>query len=356
MATQRTKFVAASLAAVALIAVVVVAVVLMTAPTPLGGPGDQSLNGGGAGLASLDDTQAPLQLVYPLTGKPADNEAEVLRRPLSVKIENTPEARPQLGMGAADVVYETITEGGITRFNCVFQSTVPPEVGPVRSGRNSDVSLVPQYDALFFMSGANSRVLGEIADAGLADMSHNAASALYYRVDYRAAPHNLYLRFDDVYTVAESKGYATALDRPRRLEFGEPDLNAPGFSDASSVTVPFSDWYVAEWSWDASTASYRRSMDGPSLDAADNQQLAATNVVVLWTPYTPLNYKQTSAVSLNGSGEARVFVGGKQVSCTWSSDGTTPPRFAHADGSPVKLAPGTTFFQVLDVGQPIYVS
>jgi len=71
--------------------------------------------------------EEPAPLVYPLTGLPVPDEDEslTLNRPLSVKIENSPEARPQLGIARADVVYESVTEGGITRFNCIFQSDIP---------------------------------------------------------------------------------------------------------------------------------------------------------------------------------------------------------------------------------------
>jgi hypothetical protein len=131
----------------------------------------------------VDDTAMkppePTSWAFPLTGAQTEDEAATLNRTLSVKIENTPDARPQTGLSSADVVYETIAEGGITRFNCLFQSQVPQEVGPVRSARLSDLSIVPQYDALFFFSGANPYVVDQIAAAGLPNMSHGAAGSLY---------------------------------------------------------------------------------------------------------------------------------------------------------------------------------
>ena len=92
----------------------------------------------------------PASLVrWPLTGLPAPDAAATRARAVGVKVENSPESRPQSGLDQADVVYETLTEGGITRFNAIFHSNACEVVGPVRSARLSDVYLMPQYQALF---------------------------------------------------------------------------------------------------------------------------------------------------------------------------------------------------------------
>ena len=86
---------------------------------------------------------------WPLTGLEAPSAEAVTQRVVSVKIENSPEARPQTNLQLADVVYESVTEGGITRFNAIFHSQSPDLIGPVRSARLSDTYIVPQYHALF---------------------------------------------------------------------------------------------------------------------------------------------------------------------------------------------------------------
>ncbi|MCL1847905.1 MAG: DUF3048 domain-containing protein [Coriobacteriia bacterium] len=311
-----------------------------------------------AALPSIDakPPEEPVAPVYPLTGLPAPDMASRLVRPLSVKIENVPEVRPQLGISSADVVYETATEGGITRFNCIYQSTIPDEVGPIRSARNSDVSLVPQYDALFFISGANKVVLSEIAAAGLADMSYTRVPGIYHRVSFAEAPHNLYLYLDEVYAVAESIGLETTVDTVPELEFlAEFPQHTP---DAQTITVPFSDYYVAQWSWSADDQVYYRSMDSNTTDV-DGTPVVASNVVVLWIPYVPLPHVlegQTFAIDMAGSGDASLFIAGKRYDGTWESDGVSPPRFKDAEGNSILLAPGKTWFQVLDIGQTIQVS
>jgi hypothetical protein len=296
---------------------------------------------------------APTSWPFPLTGIMTDDKEATLRRTLSVKIENTPDARPQTGISSADVVYETIAEGGITRLNCLFQSQIPEEVGPVRSARFSDLSIVPQYDALFFFSGANPYIIGQIAAVGLPDMSHNAASSLYYRVDHRVMPHNLYLYLPGAYDLAPEIGLAATEESARALEFSDgAAAGAAGggttLPDATSVTVPFSTSYIATWDWDASTNTYLRSMDSATIDAATGEQVATTNVVVLWASYSISADGLTYFIELNGQGSVAVFTGGKRIDGTWESDGSTPPRFKDASGAPILLSPGTTWFQVID--------
>jgi len=299
----------------------------------------------------------PKEPTYPLTGLPAPSEEARFTRPLFVKIENTPMARPQMGVSSADVVYESLTEAGITRFACIFQSTIPDEVGPVRSARNMEVTLVPQYDALFFNSGANSTVLREIADAGLADMSHSKAGEIYYRVSYREAPHNLYLSLSKAYDLAEKKGFATTLDRVHELEFLDEFPNeAP---DAAKIVVPFSYSYVAQWHWDDDEKVYYRYMDEWTYDVSNGAQISTTNLVVIWVDYIPLPHVlqgQTFGVNMASSGQATLFIAGKRYDGTWESDGVNPPRFKDGSGKSIKLAPGKTWFQVLDNGMTITVS
>jgi hypothetical protein len=335
------------------IAVLVIIAITVTAFALTNAQNDPAAQTSGLEAAESQEPAEPIALIYPLTGFPASDESQVLRRSLSVKLENTPEARPQYGITSADVVYETVTEGGITRFNCIFQSKVPSTVGSVRSGRNSDVTIVPQYDALFFMSGANKRVLKEIATAGLADMSANTAGELYSRVDFRTIPHNMFLDLGGAYAKAQDMGLATTVKKPAALEFGPSDTS--NAVDAQHITVPFSISYAASWQWNANEQNYQRFMDEQSYDGETNQPITATNVVVLWATYVDNNYKSTYNIDMNAGGQASIFMNGKRIDGTYKSDGKTPPRFEGANGNPIKLTPGNTWFQVINITENIEV-
>src|SRR5438309_8082921 len=92
----------------------------------------------------------------PVTARPA----------LAVKIENSIDARPQTGLNSADLVYEEVVEGGITRFCAVFQSTVPPQVGPVRSVRPMDASIAGPLHGILAFSGGVRPYITAASNAG----------------------------------------------------------------------------------------------------------------------------------------------------------------------------------------------
>jgi hypothetical protein len=195
--------------------------------------------------AQIPPPKPPEPPRWPYTGKKAPNEASLHKRPLSVKIENSDAARPQSGLNRADVVYETIAEGGITRFNCIFQGDVPKTVGPVRSARLSDLYIVPQYDALFFFSGAHRTVENEVNQAGLPNLSQDAGvMAPYSRSRARSAPHNLYLDTAEAYRTAKKRGYkVTANLEPLQFLSASRETTV----EVSEIFVPFSYYNKVRW-------------------------------------------------------------------------------------------------------------
>ena len=311
----------------------------------------------GCGKASGDEypevgkepvIQEPVEPTYwPLTGLEAPSPDAITVRPLSVKIENHAAARPQTGLNQADVVYESIAEGGITRFNCIFQSTIPSRLGPVRSARLSDLWIVPQYSGLFFFSGANTDVLNKVKSSTISNMSHDFASALYKRASDRSAPHNLYLETEGVYDLAKEKGYEVT-GVYTGLSFAE--IASYATTPTTEITIPISNYVTVNWKWDAAKKVYvRYHYDKPHVDS-DGAPVVATNVVVMWAKYTPqskLNKGSiTYDITLGGTGPASLFIGGQRIDGTWSASKDAPPTFTDAAGNAVRLNPGTTWFEV----------
>jgi len=198
--TKKQKKLLIVIIAVVIVAVVIVAVVGCSKkeePKPEPKPAKPV-----ATEAAIIEEPEPVIYFSPYTGLPIEDPKNVNRRPLSIKIENSPDAWPQMGLNAADIIYETRVEGGISRFNCIFQSTIPDEVGPVRSARLSDGWIVPQYDALFYYSGSNSEVSARLKSA---DVTFGPSDALLHRVSFKSAPHNLYMDSKGAYKAAKKK-------------------------------------------------------------------------------------------------------------------------------------------------------
>jgi hypothetical protein len=158
---------------------------------------------------STTATPPPQVAVFPLTGLPVGSATVAAARPaLSIKVENTPPARPQAGLDAADVVTEELVEGGITRFFVTFQSHDSSLVGPVRSARPVDAALLRQLGGgLFAYAGA---AQGEIAPvkaySNAVLLSPDQAPGAYWRSASRPAPHNLYTSTARLYQAAARLG------------------------------------------------------------------------------------------------------------------------------------------------------
>jgi hypothetical protein len=296
---------------------------------------------------------------WPYTGMETTDAAIIKNRPLSVKIENSAEARPQTGLNSADVVYETMVEGGETRLNCIFQSSIPEEVGPVRSGRLSDLWIVPQYQGLFLYAGGNDEFKAGMRASDIADMTYSVASELFYRVNFRAAPHNLYLTLNKSYEKAKEMGFETQSDTLVPLKFGTSDI-APT-STASAVSITYAGYSKARWDWDAERKVYLRTQtEGPHMDAATEEQVFTTNIVVIVAEYTQRSAldpagSPTYDITLGGTGKAIIFKDGQQYECVWTADRNTPPKLTDAEGNEIPLNPGRTWIEVPTPQTPITI-
>jgi hypothetical protein len=289
--------------------------------------------------------------LWPLLGTPAPSDAAVQARALSVKIENSPQARPQAGLAQADVVYEVIVEGGETRYNAIYHSKAPARVGPVRSARMSDLYIVPQYHAVFVRIGADFVVeAGVKATPNMDDLNEFKNPAPYHRESARQAPHNLYANLPVARETAVKRGYA-AKDEPPGLEFG---AMPSGGSTGTVVDLRLSSIAHVRWTWDAARKRYVRSFNGSRRgDQGANEPYQATNVVVLFAvtkraraldPAGNPTYEETLA----GTNKAVVFRDGKRFEGTWEAPRDRPPRFRTADGRELPFeSGGQTWMQVV---------
>lgn len=295
-------------------------------------------------------------LKWPLTGLPAPSADAVTIRVVSVKIENSPAARPQTGLDRADVVYEVIAEGGITRFHCLFQSQVPKVVGPVRSCRPPDLYLIQQYRSLLAHVGGPRKVRDILASdrTKYNDMDQFFNPASYYRVSNRAAPHNMYLDITKLRGFATSKRGYPATETVNGLEFAPASETAT--VAVTTINVPQASTSKVVWRYDAGSRTYARSMNGKAhKDAVTGTQLTARNVVVIWAKITPYpgDTHNVVDIKLTGTGKASVFIGGQRINGTWTAGTDAPPTLKAADGRTIKLDPGNTWFQVLGTTQKI---
>jgi hypothetical protein len=293
-------------------------------------------------VATAVTTTIPVVPTYPLTGLEATDEAVLARPAMVVKIDNHPKARPQIGLGQADIIFEENVEK-LTRFAAVFHSQGSDPVGPIRSGRFQDISLVGSFNQpLFVWSGGNAQVTKSIRESDLVDLSFTVANkdGGYARDSKRPAPHNLIAETSKLWTLANE---GSVPPQPQFEFRSVSDANA-----STSVTVDgfriSMDGVKAQWLWSSADSSYLRVQDGtPHLDA-DGVQLGVANVVVLEVRYS--NTYSPSAKTV-GSGKAYVFTNGVVYEGTWERSVRTEPWILRdSGGAVIKMTPGRTFVEV----------
>ena len=287
-----------------------------------------------------------LGIRYPLTGIATES---VPQRPaLAVKIDNAPEARPQTGLSSADIIFEERVEGNITRFVSLFHSKDPGVVGPVRSARTSDFDILANLGLpLFANSGANANVLRGIAEAPVRDAGATRLAGPYRRDGSRRAPHNLY-----VDTAAIWASFNATDPPPFAFEYLLEDEVSNG-SSVTSVDVSYGGTR-GSFTWDPERELWMRSTDGaPHIDAATDEQVGVTNVVVQFTEYRPssADIRSPEAVTV-GSGEVWVLSRGEIIQGRWerASPGA-PTFFRRGDGRSIRLEPGTTWVALPEPGR-----
>jgi hypothetical protein len=284
----------------------------------------------------------------PLTGQVLEDGEEPIPRPaLAVKIDNAPAARRNhTGLAVADIVYEEIVEGSITRFAAVFHSRDADPVGPIRSGRSQDVDiLTPLNHPLFAWSGGNPGVTNLIANSPLVDLNWQRGGQGYYRGP-GSIPHNLYNTTERLWaqTPADSPGAP-----PEQFDYLRPGETFDGEpSNGFDVAMRGID---VTWTWDAERGQFLRSQEGGAHVDKTYGRIGATNVVVVVAEYLPsqIDARSPEAQTISAGAPLWVFSNGQAKKGRWTRlEATDPFTFVDDDGDPIALNPGNTWVELAE--------
>jgi Protein of unknown function (DUF3048) N-terminal domain/Protein of unknown function (DUF3048) C-terminal domain len=288
--------------------------------------------------------------VAPLTGLPATGDVDLSRPALVLKIDNRAEARPQIGIDQADMVFDVRAEG-VTRFMAVFHSQTPNPAGPVRSSRTSDFDLLRGFDhPLYGSSGGNDFVMQALKSVP-AQAVTNFTRTEYYRDRKRPPPHNLMIDANKLYALA---GDQVQTPKPWfAFRLATEALPPSAVAATGPVKIAFTDGPTAGYTWDESVKGWLRTQDGAAHTVAGGGQLAPANVVVLETTYktSPADATSPEVVSV-GKGKAFVLTAGRIITGTWSRPtAEDKPTLLDTAGTPIALTPGQTWVELPQAGQ-----
>lgn len=304
---------------------------------------------------SDDENEPGSARVLPLLGVEGDVPD---RSVLAVKIDGTERGRPQTGLAQADVVYEELTEGGLTRLLALYHSEDPETVGPVRSARSTDISLLADLEnPLFAWSGANATFEAAVDAAALVDVGLASVPEAYERNSDRQAPYNLYASPEEL-RAAGADLAAVRAPTPLFSYLGRREtLDGPEVETVRGVTLAGGELTTSiAWDWDQESGTWLRSQDGsPHVDDRD-ERIGATNVVVRLTEYRDTGLTDSAgspvpeAVTV-GEGDVLVLSDGKAQSGRWHQPTMgAPTTYTDAEGNELRLKPGKTWVEVLPPG------
>jgi len=299
-----------------------------------------------------------VEKMSPLTGKelPPEIWLNRPRRVIAFKIDNNINARPQSGLQEADSVHEILVEGGMTRFLAFFLDNTSKYLGPIRSARPTDPTLVRPYGGTLVVSGATDGLIPAIRDLGVPVLEEQNAPTMF-RISSRKAPHNLYADTELVRERINERGFYFLQPGPNPLyPFG---LDQNNWNEgASKVTIKYSDFTTVIWKQDGDKYS-RFIIDNYS----DNKEAVAHNfitqegnsdilktetIVVLQGPLYKDKATTLPSVLTVGVGDAYVISDGKHVKGTWRR-GDISETFVLLDSNqnPIEVPPSSQWVHIL---------
>lgn len=304
------------------------------------------------------DHEAPLDGVMVTK---SEYEAMMKQLPLAVIIENHTSARPQSGINKADLVYEALAEGGISRLMPIYLRQEASEIGPIRSTRSYFQDWVAEYDAIYMhIGGASSSnpvadALGQIWRYGIKSLNRGGT---FWRKSEREAPHNAYSSTERLWGIAANLGWngPAVVDK---WQFKE-DEDLESRPEESEIKFNWNGWgetpYSVRWVYEQNDNVYLREVGGvKDKDANSHEQIFAKNVVLQFSLQTLAN-DGTARILYQTTGEDRalVFMDGKVIEGKWKKpERTSRTKFYDSEGNELAFNRGTTWIEVLPIGSEV---
>lgn len=281
----------------------------------------------------------------PFTGEEVDEET-FKNIPFMAIIENSKEARPQSGLSKADVVYETMAEGGIPRTIGLFQKNSPEKIGPIRSARTCFLDIAREYNLPFAHCGASDEAEGIINKNRLMSLNEFYYAGFYWREKDRKAPHNLYTSAGKIRAGAVSRKYNKS--SKVELTFDKEYWDNETLPAANNISLNLSKYYTTDYEY--KDGKYQKYMSSkPAVNKEDDEPLTFTNIVIQTTTIRKKKENILMDIALTGKGTGYVISNGRYVKMSWSKASTNSQTILKDEnGKTIPLSPGNTWWNIID--------
>lgn len=292
-------------------------------------------------------TPLPTPIVYysPFTHEVVSKGASEAPEYFAI-IENSKDARPQSGLNKADIIYETLAEGGIPRFIALFQKNNSPKIGPIRSARPYFIDIAKDYNLPFAHCGGSEEALERIVSEKLLSINEIQNGSTFYRSTDRKMPHNLYTTSDSILQFIKNKGFNSRTNIG--FSFNDSYYENSALTPCNTASIKTGPYYKT--SYEYKNGYYEKSMDGTlTTDKETGEVLKTKNIVIQITDIILQKDNLHLTIRLTGEGDAFVISGGKLIKGKWFKDpakqGTS---LKDLNGIDIPLSSGNTIWHIVD--------
>jgi len=277
-----------------------------------------------------------------------EKESPFGSRPLSIMIENSEGGRPQSGLDKANIVYEVLAEGGITRFLAIYYDQEAEEVGPIRSARPYFVSKSLEHQAIYIHVGGSEEAYNFIKEENIDDINEFVDFQPFWRSTDRKPPYNLYTSTTKLRKEANKLGYIEMIKK-QEYQFEISRNEKLTGRETDSIVIPYNGTYTVSYKYQPESMKYIRFINGePHIDAKTKKQLAVDNIIIQFAETKIIDQEGRLAVDFVGKGTGLLFFKGNSTEITWEkSDLRARTLFLDKEGNRIALTPGNVWIQIV---------
>ncbi len=284
-----------------------------------------------------------------------EKEPEIFKgndRPVAVMIDNQEGAWPQAGLNKAYLVYEIVAEGGITRLMALFKGQDLAKIGPIRSSRHYYLDYALEHDAIYVHYGWSPQAESDIKSLGINNINGIFESASsFWREKGKSAPHNVLTSTEKILSIAERKGYKTTSEKESVLNYKAEEINLEGNLEATTITIPHSNYQKVEYKYNEETLKYTRyARNKLQTEYETGEEVTTKNIIITFCDNYTLNDSENKGrQGLYNTGEFKGYyiTNGKAIEITCiKSARTSQTVYKDLNGNEIEVNDGNTFIHI----------
>lgn len=271
-------------------------------------------------------------------------------RPYAIQFSNFKTVRNQWGISQADIVYEAVVEGGITRLLAIGENYTGDRIGSVRSSRHYFVSIADEYDAIYIHYGKTKYAKSKLAETAIDNLDGETGigTTVFYRDNKMKAPHNAFTSLKGILAGIENKGYETkhSADYEGHFTFYKEDSELTSTTIANKVTVDLSNYNSPYFTYNSEDKLYYRyQFDEAHKDSNTDEQLSFKNIIIQFVKQRPIDKNDYQTIDFeDASGSGYYISNGKKVDITWKKNEKSKwMRYYDESGNELTINPGKTY-------------